>query len=105
MVHSTTCLVTRHQVNLAAHWQIWLARPAAGCHSCCVCALQVRVCGEESNVFKRVLVESDKWEVARPPNEVRAATTACTRPYVCAMIAVRLNLLTLPTLCKYLDKG
>jgi hypothetical protein len=25
-------------------------------------------------MFKRVLVESDKWEVARPPNEVRAAS-------------------------------
>jgi hypothetical protein len=36
-------------------------------------AVQVRVCGEESNMFKRVLVESDKWEVARAPNEVRAA--------------------------------
>jgi hypothetical protein len=38
-----------------------------------VCAVQVRACGDESNMFKRVLVESDKWEVARAPNEVRAA--------------------------------
>jgi hypothetical protein len=38
------------------------------------CVVQVRACGEESIMFKRVLVESDKWEVARAPNEVRAAT-------------------------------
>lgn len=37
--------------------------------------LQVRSCGEESNVFKRVLVESSKWEMARAPNEVGTHTT------------------------------
>lgn len=39
-------------------------------------AAQVRVAGEDSTMFKRVLRESDKWEVARAPNEVRAAAAA-----------------------------
>jgi hypothetical protein len=37
-------------------------------------------------MFKRVLVESDKWEVARAPNEVRAAAAAASAsllPYSC----------------------
>lgn len=54
------------------------------CHLCqpCICAAalacatagQARACGETGDMFKRVLVESDKWEMARPPNEVRVPT-------------------------------
>lgn len=40
---------------------------------------QVRTCGESGDTFKRVLVESEKWEMARPPNEV---TTALTLPWL-----------------------
>lgn len=32
--------------------------------------LQVRVLGDESNIFKYLQRDSSKWEVARPPNEV-----------------------------------
>jgi len=43
--------------------------------------VQVRALGEHCRVFKRVLRESDKWEVARAPNEVsynlNSFTTAC----------------------------
>eukprot|EP00879_Flechtneria_rotunda_P002973 GHRR01003190.1.p1 GENE.GHRR01003190.1~~GHRR01003190.1.p1 ORF type:complete len:634 (+),score=228.22 GHRR01003190.1:2740-4641(+) len=44
-------------------------------------AKQVRVCGEESDMFKRVLLESDKWEMARPPNEVTFSLEARTLAY------------------------
>ncbi|KAF6261061.1 hypothetical protein COO60DRAFT_1637104 [Scenedesmus sp. NREL 46B-D3] len=42
---------------------------------------EVRACGEDSDMFKRVLVESDKWEVARAPNEVSFSCEARTPAY------------------------
>ncbi|WIA33522.1 hypothetical protein OEZ86_006647 [Tetradesmus obliquus] len=42
---------------------------------------EVRVAGEDSTMFKRVLRESDKWEVARAPNEVSFSCEARTPAY------------------------
>jgi hypothetical protein len=42
-------------------------------HSACVTCCQVRVLGEASDTFKLIQKDSSKWEVARPPNEVRRA--------------------------------
>jgi hypothetical protein len=46
----------------------------------CVTPCQVRVLGDASDIYKTILTDSSKWEVARPPNEVRArpAHAACT---------------------------
>lgn len=40
--------------------------------------LQVRLLGEQSDIFKHIRKDSNKWEVARPPNEVRACTRCHT---------------------------
>jgi hypothetical protein len=47
-------------------------------HFCFGC-VQVRVLGDESNIFKYLLRDSSKWEVARPPNEV-SSSCKCPLP-------------------------
>lgn len=46
---------------------------------CPSCMLQVRLLGEQSDIFKHIRKDSNKWEVARPPNEVRACTRCHTQ--------------------------
>jgi hypothetical protein len=64
-------------------------------HSACVTCCQVRVLGEASDTFKLIQKDSSKWEVARPPNEVRraiksslAATASSTGQAVTAAAAL-----------------
>jgi hypothetical protein len=47
---------------------------SAALHVCPLSMLQVRLLGEQSDIFKHIHKDSNKWEVARPPNEVRACT-------------------------------
>lgn len=47
---------------------------------CLWSVFQVRVLGDESSTFKYMLRDSSKWEVARPPNEVRRHVTGVHNP-------------------------